>query len=367
MSERSEDLHFCFIIQSHNPYCFDLNEILALPSGFRYRNRFDTRWIEPVLQQEEMSSFLQKRVLVVLRDIESNQLIPARWGLIVSAIPVGEIFYFEYQLGDLIRYNSMNNVRLQEIVGHTEAFSRNHHWLPGITGKPLTDPSVFRSNVGARMPVAPAEDLTAWGNAVSAIATAPVYSDVEFLKIVGLVSSKNKAATVVRESYVAKSDSVYTLQVFQHVPNPTPTSPGIPARIPPHSIELNTFPEHIIALRSKQQAVGKYDMLTFVLKTLALHPGDRTAMEIPHVPDAATSSSALTSLYIPVTFKAKSRILTIIAFAIAGASLYLMFEPHLGSLSTEVVRNLATVVFVLTVAGPSRLFASIWPTWPWGT
>jgi len=33
--------HLCLIIHSHRPYCFDINQILALPSGFRFHNRFD--------------------------------------------------------------------------------------------------------------------------------------------------------------------------------------------------------------------------------------------------------------------------------------------------------------------------------------
>ena len=42
--------HVCFIIHDGRPYCFDLNEILALPAGLRYRNRFAQQWIEPGLR-----------------------------------------------------------------------------------------------------------------------------------------------------------------------------------------------------------------------------------------------------------------------------------------------------------------------------
>lgn len=360
----SADNHACFIINSHKPYCFDLNEILALPAGFRFRNRFDTRWVRPSLRGN-VDWFVGKRVLLTLRDIEHNTLIPARWATIVSAIPVGDIFYFEYILGDLIRYNTAAPVRVQEIAAHTEIFRGNHEWLPGEAGKPLIQPSVFDSNVGAQFPTAPATDLTAWGSAVSAVATAPCYLNVEFLKIVGLYSSDLKPAQVSDESYLMSPDAVYTLRVFQHIPAPSPTEPGVPAVVRSHDIELQTFPEQIIALRSTLRAVGRYDLLTFVIKTLSLRPGDKTAMQIPHSPDAAADGIAVTSLYIPITIIAKSHLPLIIALVLAAVSLYFMFEPHVASADQNVIRNLATVLFVLTIAGPSRTLASFWPTLPW--
>ncbi len=41
------DLHCCFIIQAAIPYFYDLNQILALPAGFRYHNRYNQQWVDP--------------------------------------------------------------------------------------------------------------------------------------------------------------------------------------------------------------------------------------------------------------------------------------------------------------------------------
>lgn len=351
--------HVCFIIHSHQPYCFDLNEMLALPSGLRYRNRFDNQWIQPNLRNG-VENLIGERVLVILRDVENNTLIPVRWGAITIVQSIGKIVYFEYLLGDLVEYGTAANVRQQEILDRTATLSAEHGWLPGTAGQPMVDPSVFKSTAGSGFPTIGAANLTAWGNAISAIATAPIYRDVEFLKIVDLVGPDGAEAEIINESYRVDRNTVYALRVFQHVPSPTMQS------FPAHSIEVNTFSQHVVALRSKQRAVGKYDMLTFVLRVLNLGPGERTAMEIPHIPDIATNKQALTSIYLPLVVRPARPARLALTGLILLASLVLMFFPTLTRLPGDLVRNVATVVFVLTLTGPSRMLATIWPSWPWG-
>ena len=359
-SAQPDEDHVCFIIHGRRPYCFDFNDILALPAGFPYRNRFDMQWLDPTLRQG-IEQLVGKRVLLTLRDVENNRLVPARWGRIFSAEWIGKVAFFEYHLDELIEYSTAPNVRLQQIIDHTANFANNHAWLPGTVGQGLTAPSVFITRVGNRMGTALGSDLTAWGNVVSAIAIAPIYERIEFLKIVGLFSADGRPADVVNESFLVRPNSVYTLKIFQHVPEP-----GNPAvLIPTHPIELTTFPTHITALRSRQQAVGKYDRLTFTIKIRPLPPGERTAMEIPHVPDIATEGTAATSLYIPIQVATTGRVRIAAAVLLTVGSLYLIFQPHLFNLPDELVRNVATVLFVVTVAGPSRIMSNLWPTLPW--
>lgn len=350
--------HPCFVIHSHRPYCFDFNVILALPAGFRYRNRFDLQWVDPSLRQD-VASLAGQRVLLVLRDIEENRLIPVRWALLLSAQMVGQISYFEYVLDNLIQYSTAQNVRLQEIIDRTASFSANHSWLPGSAGQNLVGASVFMTKVGYGLPTADASDLTAWGNAVSAVATAQIFERIEFLKIVGLEGASGQPAPVEEECFRVSPGAVYTLRVFQHVPRPG-SQP-----IPQHGIELNSFPSQVTALRSRQQAVGKYDMLTFIIKIRPLEPGDRTSLEIPHIPDAALGGSSITSLYLPLAVRRPGLARLISVFLILIVSLLFMFRPGLLSLPKDVVRNIATILFVITLAGPSRTISGIWPSWPW--
>ena len=58
--------HYCFIIHDNLPYCYDLNSILALPTGFRYRNRFSASWVEANLH-DNIGALVGADVLIVLR------------------------------------------------------------------------------------------------------------------------------------------------------------------------------------------------------------------------------------------------------------------------------------------------------------
>jgi hypothetical protein len=351
--------HACFIIHAHRPYCFDLNEALALPSGLRYRSRFDFQWVAPALR-DEIADLTGRPVLLILRDLDNNKLVPVRWGKIITVLPVGRVVFFEYILEDLVLYSTPVNVRKQEIIARTTTFAEQHDWLPGPQGEQLTSPSVFVSTAGHGLPKVSAADLTAWGNAVAAVATAPVYSGVEFLKIVGLYGAGDRSRPIVRESYVVRPNTVYTLRVWQQIAEP----PDIV--VPSHAVEVKTFPDHIIALRYRQQAVGKYDMLTFVLRVMTLGRGERTAIEIPHVPDAATEGRASISIYLPLTISAPSPARLTATAALLLVSLILMFFPAHTHLRPDLARNIGTILLVLTIAGPSRTLTSLWPAWPWG-
>ena len=122
--------HYCFIINSIDPYCWDLNHILALPSGFVYRNRWLKKWIALDLQNE-IKSLQSKRVLLILRDYENDELIPVRWGRIILAQLIGKVYYFEYQLEDIIDYDSDKSARDAQIQAFNKQFIV---LLPATTG-----------------------------------------------------------------------------------------------------------------------------------------------------------------------------------------------------------------------------------------
>lgn len=354
--------HLCLIIHSHRPYCFDLGEIMALPSGMIFRNRFDIQWIRPELR-DDIESTVGSRVLLILRDIDNNNLIPFRWGKIYKVERIAKIVIFWYHLDDIIEYGSDDNVIAEEIRARTKMFADRHDWLPGEQGTALSSPSVFKSNVGLGLRSVDAADEKAWGNCISAIATAPVYLRIEFLKIVDFTTASGQSVKVSNEAYTVHADSIYHLELFQYIPNPGPANEVIPS----HDIELTWFEGHLTPLRSKLPAVGKYDSLTFDIKVLDLKPGERTSLEIRHIPDIASTRSARTALYLPLEVAASGRGKVLAALLLGLVSLFFMFRPKLGPLSPETVRNVATVFFVLTLSGPSRALSTIWPVWPWGT
>jgi hypothetical protein len=191
------------------------------------------------------------------------------------------------------------------------------------------------------------------------VATADIYEKVNFLKIVGLAAADDEAAHLRGERYELAANTVYTLRVFQMMPN---FGDG---HVAPHDLVLKTFLEHIALLRPRQRAVGKYDMLIFVLKVLDLPSGDRTSIEIDHEAPGPPGLEAASSIYLPVVIRPRDRVRAVLRLAAGTAALVFMFDPDLVRADPQVVRNLATVLFVLAVAGASRTLQAFWPNLPW--
>jgi hypothetical protein len=352
------DLHCCFVIQAVPPYHYDLNQMLALPSGFRYRNRYSETWVDPNLRSN-IKQLRQKRLLLVMRDKERNRLVPARWATIDHAQPVGNVFYFEYRLGDLVEYSREPDTRETEIHAYTRTLRRYHAELPGTPHADLTTPSVFLSAAGNQLPTAPADDLTHWGNVVGAVATAAVYEKVDFLKVVDLRTSHHKRkAALVNDRYEVAPNTVYTLLVFQTMPN---FGDGI---VEPHDVNLLTFPGHVASLRNRQRAVGKYDMLTFDLKVLDLPPNERTSIEVAYDPSCQLGVYDSSSLHIPLMVRQRRTAGSILRYTFACIALVLLFLPMLVPADTQIVRNVATVGLVLAIAGAGRTLQALWHALP---
>lgn len=163
------------------------------------------------------------------------------------------------------------------------------------------------------------------------------------------------------EHYVIRPNMVYRLRVSQYIP-----VPGTPPIVTPHDIDVATFPDHFVQLRARQRAVGLYDELIFMLKSRRLPPKERSAIEITHNPaPEGTGSYAPGTLYIPVITTGRSPVLTLFWVIVLIACLVGMFAPRLFHENETVVRNLATVIFVLIVSGWRVTLDALFPTLPW--
>jgi hypothetical protein len=352
--------HYCFIVHDNLPYCYDVNSILALPAGFRYRNRFRKTWVEGNLHGH-IDTMVGSDVLIILRVQEKNSLIPVRWGKIKEAQQVGSIYYFEYLLDDLVEYSSDPDERSAEIARATQLFADNHVWLPGTAGEMLLKPSVFRSTVGSQIRSASISDPTAWGNTVDAVTSAQIYEKAEFLDVLGLFDLKGRRSPVKDEHYTIHPNTVYQLRVFQYIP-----VPGVPPVVTPHNINVATFTDHFVQLRPRQRAVGLYDELIFVLKSRRLPPKERSAIEITHDPAPEGSGSyAPGTLYLPVTTTGRSPVVSSLWVLLLAACLVGMFAPRIYHADESIVRNLATVIFVLIISGWRTTADALFPPLPW--
>ena len=301
-------------------------------------------------------------MLIILRDLTRNRLVPTRWATIKMAVRIGQVYYFEYLLEDLVKYPEEEDLREQQIADVTARFGRFHNWLPGTSGAALgaQQPSVFRSAAGLDLQTASGADLEEWGNTVAAVATSETYREVEFLKVLGLFDLKGQAAPVTDENFILRSNTVYQLRVFQTVP-----VPDLSSNVTPHDIDVVTFSDHFVFLRPRLRAVGKYDMLNFVLKTRRLPPKERSAIEIPHIPHHLKGGYAPSALYMPILTRGRSPVLVAAWLAIVVACLVLMFRPSVSPGDPTTVRNVATVLFILLISGWRTTATALFPSLPW--
>jgi hypothetical protein len=262
---------YCFVIHSVPPYCYEFYQIFALPSGFQYRQRYDERWVEHSLRND-LNTIIGKEVLIVFWNASTATLYPVRWGRVSTAQKVGRIFYFEYVLTDFVGYKADANARSAQILAFNDTFTGFHQEIVERT-PPEIKTSVFATDVGQHLPRTTFNDLTNWGNIVDAVAQAPVFKGMEFLKIIDLREGLEKTLAPFGNGYQLRDRHTYRLRVFQIVPNPLETSA-------PHDIELNSFVDQIQILRKRQTAVGKYDVLTYLFKLSGVPSGEQTAFEI---------------------------------------------------------------------------------------
>lgn len=345
--------HVCFIINSISPYSWDINQILALPSGFSYRNRWKERWVDTALK-DNIIQINNKRVLLILRDFENDSLIPVRWGKIQVADRIGDIFYFEYELEGLISYDKDKATRQGQIDAFNREFKERHKDSKRGPKNDIT-PSVFLSGIGTTIREISGDDFGAWGNVVDAVGDVNIYVNAEFLKIVKLSTRNGNESKVDKGGYVLKANTVYEMKVFQKIANPKDSD------ITPHDIELKVLPSQITILRGQQRAVGKYDMLRFIFKVGDLNPGETSFLDLSLLPKPDTS--AIPSMYLPVVIQKQGRTI-ILRWAITAVALLFTFEPDLFGLlpNSEITRNIALLVVIVSLIGWRRVLNSFWPT-----
>lgn len=350
--------HCCFVINSILPYRYDINQIVALPAGFTYRNRWAQQWVDPSLS-DDIAKLQGKSVLIILRDFDEDILIPVRWGKLYLTQRIGTIFYFEYELGDFVRYDADATKRTEQ-TEQIEAFNRtfrSYHPESSSAPKAGIKPSVFLSRIGSELEGATFDDFDNWGNVVDAIGRVKTYEAVEFLKIVSTASLDKNPAKIHERQYELRPNTVYEMRLFQFIPNPGATE------LEPHDIELNASRGQIMVLQERQRAVGKYDMLRFVFRVEDLKHGESSFIEVLHKPHPRSSDFALPSLYLPVTIKRGWRSANIIRFLVTATALLFTFSPDffgLIKIDAEWVRSLAIVLFVLTIMGWRRVWEAFW-------
>ncbi len=341
-----------FVIHSVEPYCYELEQIFALPTGFKYRHRYDERWVDDSLRNN-IEILIGQEVLIVFWNTETKKLLPIRWGTVENAQRVGRILYFEYRLGDFVAYKSDPAQRHSQVNAFNETFQGFHSDVIG-QGEYGFRTSVMTSESGLTLQRAEYDNLTNWGNVLDEAAKASVFRGFEFLKIIDIQDGVRKLAPN-NGIYELLSNKTYTLRIFQFIANPQY------ARIQPHDMDLNAFADQLQILRRRQTAVGKYDILTFIFRPGRLGAADQTGLELVPVHDGRFPQAQFQRLYIPVCMKAGKTESLLRGFGLI-AGIVLVFVPlFFGLTDRPWAGYIGLMLFILSLTGTDGVRSIIEP------
>ena len=117
-------------------------------------------------------------------------------------------------------------------------------------------------------------------NIVSSIRDVGYFENVEFLRILSIFEHPKdaKRPEVEQGAWNLLEGATYTLRVVQFIPN------GKKTRDAPNDISINADEAVIKVVRGRQRAVGKYDVLTFVIRVGAFVRSTYSLIDVEYTP-----------------------------------------------------------------------------------
>jgi hypothetical protein len=199
------------------PYAYEVNNVLALPPGFRYHCRYRHHWVQMDRPAERLP---RTNGLFILRSFDDGRLYPLRRIFVDSARMVGDILYVEYLLRDWITLSSSVDKRRRQLDRFNEMVSATLA-EPNQPGQDLRQLLFFGPDFCWFLdeepgPDTPATDEERWGNIVDELRRIPVYHEYDFLKVVQLRDEHRRAVPVVDgEGYRLRPSGTYELEMLQ--------------------------------------------------------------------------------------------------------------------------------------------------------
>jgi hypothetical protein len=282
VSSQTSNLFAIIIVNSIKPYCYELNNVLSLPSGFTYRFRYQKKkkgeWMPEIPNPKQLKGC---KALVVLREFSvTAKLIPIRKILITKVVMIGDIVYIEYELDERIIFSSDILIREKQL----EVFNQriltdiNTSLYPNIPGEDLRNLVFFGTDYtydfkdddykGDRND----EDSNRWGNLLELIGSfngtgIDEYKDFDFMKITGVFDENGNPARILRiknkSFFVIYNRKVYAIQFLQRT---FTGSIGSSAVTIPRDVVLVSDPNEVKLLTPRLNISGKYDLLSLVFR-----------------------------------------------------------------------------------------------------
>jgi hypothetical protein len=362
-SKRNEDRLIVYIIfNSILPYAYEANNILALPNGMPYRARFRREWHPEIENPKDIEN---RNGLLVLRDWVTGRFYPLRRISTTKVDLVGDIYYIDYILRELIEFDSDKVSRAQQVDSFNERISFEIRPYPNNPGGDLQKLVFLGPDLVAGIsdshPKGDIEqkEFNNWGKIVSLIGETESYLDIDFLKIIRLMNEGEKEASFVVASgmkrYALDNSKIYYLDVFQR----SFTTKIGDSSVSNREIIVSAETDAINLIRDRFAVVGKYDRYRFRLKTQAPQRTRETDIAIDI--RRSDGKGPIPTIYLPVRITTPLttviyRVIAVIVFFL-GATV-LLFSDTLFPGNKELAQSVAILSMILSGQGMREAFYS---------
>ncbi|NKC16056.1 MAG: hypothetical protein GKR94_28800 [Gammaproteobacteria bacterium] len=347
--------YIVFIPNTFGPYGYELIQILAYPTGFRFRFRFDEEWVEEKVRNR-LGDLVGRDGYILLRDFQTRELYPIRYLRLTSVRKVGVVCYFEYELGEIMDFATDEEFRESQLAGFRDRFAKFHGNIARANAeeehlKPLVLLSNFEPNVRNDREVdrnGVVRESSRWMNLLASLRDVSHFENVEFLRVLGVqpLSKQLNDPRIDNGAFVLRENSTYKLDVVQYVPK------GRSHRVEPNDVEVKCDGRVVEAIRGRQRAVGKYDVLSFVIRVNPLKETAFSFFDIEHAASPKHAQNIEPRIHFPIQVeRSPERLVGRVMVASLFAGLY--FLPQIPSFiaasASDIVRDLAVVGFAVSL------------------
>ncbi len=368
MSTKDEKGFAIIIVNSIPPYCYELNNILALPDNFIYRFRFRKskkgEWMPEIDNPKKLMSC---DALIVLREFQTTaEFIPIRKIRITKVSVIGDIIYLEYKLKQKIPFSSNPEHRDAQLKKFNERLVPDIRTdlYPNEPGTDLRNLVFFGADYtydfadkdyqGEKED----EDSNRWGNIIELIGKFKIYEDIDFIKITELRDERGKPTRVLDQESGAilqvKNRTAYNLEFLQRT---FTHRSGTSSVIRPRDISMTPGSVDITPIISRQSVLGKYDLLHFSFRpeaTSVTRKDSFLMIEFEHKQDILVLPAILVPIRIkPSLLEVSLVFASAIIFALSVVA-YWFADTIVTSTSAQSFRNVLLPIMILSGGGLLR-------------
>lgn len=354
-----------FVVNSLEPYQFEVPNILALPKGTIFRLRYESNWVEQTSvnadsienKMEGVIYFNHSTKFTSLNDANGNpysEYYPIRRIFLLDYKILGSIYYFECELGDYFDYPSGNFIESNDHSRLAASFANKNLVFVDQNNRIIEN---FESNSKKSD-----DENKRWFRTVSSFSNIAAYNDLDFYRVSRIANCKSgekEEVKVVDGAFNLNEGDSYEIYVTHFRKK---ASFDVDLYASKRGINI-VESAHIVSTQSFAMALGKYDILKLVFSLEHVKTEINGILQLSYVVSDALSKRSDNTIRVPIRIQKQIKPLRAkLLFLLFIMLLYIVpnFVPiSLSSFFTaKVIQDLAVVAFTATLVDLINTFRS---------